>query len=91
MKTWAIDRKVTKELKAFDGSSLSYKSWHDRIVDHVMRCNVHWGEVLSMVEKVQTPLTWTKLAEASPMITVATHGYTCDYVSLAKTLWSFIG
>ena len=25
MKTWSIDRKVTKELKAFDGSSLYYK------------------------------------------------------------------
>ena len=88
---WSIDRKVTKELKPFDGSSLHYKSWRDRVMDHLTRCNVHWAELLNFVESEHAVLNWSRLAAATPFFTVATKGYTCDLVTVAQTLWSFIG
>ena len=58
-------------------------------MDHLIRCNVHWGELLNYVEQEQTPLTWTKL-KASP-ITESSYGFSCDLMSVSRTLWSFIG
>ena len=49
------------------------------------------GDLLKYVESEQTPLNWTKLSTSSPMITVQSHGFTCDLVSVSKTLWAFMG
>ena len=83
---WSIDRKVTKELRSFDGGSMHVKSWRDRILDHLVRCNVSWGDVLGFVEKESTPLTWARLQTVSRMLTEPTHGYVCDLPTISKTL-----
>ena len=53
---------------------MQYKSWHDRIVDHLVRTNVHWGDLLKFVEAEHTPLNWTKLGISSQLITPQTYG-----------------
>ena len=62
--TWVIDREaVTKELKAFDGSGLTYRAWRRRVRDHLIggpRSHPQWATLLNLIEKETTPLTREK-------------------------------
>ena len=61
-KDWTVGEKVSRELKAFDGQITHYSNWRNRIRDHFITSNVHYGEVFDLIEKNKTPITMAMLA-----------------------------
>ena len=61
-KDWSTDgRKVTKELKAFDGQMIHFDNWRRRIRDHFISVNCNYAKIFELAEKAKTPIHWDLL------------------------------
>ena len=61
-KAWSVDnKKVTKELRAFDGDMASYDNWRRRIRDHFMSINCNYSKIFSIIEEQKQPILWAHL------------------------------
>ena len=81
---WRIDRKVTKSIEPFNGTSMKYRNWHDRMHDHLVRCNVGYARLLKLIENESYPLTCSRLMHGIP-------GFNFDPYFVSLQLWTFIG
>ena len=86
-KEWSVDgKKVSKELRAFDGNIAHYDNWRTRVRDHFIGVNCNYSTVFRMVEKEKAPISWASLA--------ATRNPELPYVNwqwMATHLWTFTG
>ena len=47
---WRLnDKKVSKELKAWDGLTPGYRQWVERIHDHAQLVNPYWRRLLDII------------------------------------------
>ena len=84
-KDWNTEgRKVTKELKVFDGDLVMFDNWRRRIRDHFVSVNCHYTEVFKIIENNKTPIRWSDLR----MTHVQGLPY-LDWEWVATHLWSF--
>ena len=56
MKPWKIDRRETTALSKFDGSVSAFKTWRDRMLQHMARCNTNWVSTLRSISKRTEPI-----------------------------------
>ena len=62
-KDWNTEnKKVTKELRAFDGDMAAYDNWRRRIRDHFVSVNCNYAKIFDLVEQSKTPINWHQLA-----------------------------
>ena len=86
-KEWSVEsKKVTKELKAFDGDMATYDNWRRRIRDHFVSVNCNYAKVFELIERQKTPIDWNTLATTR----VAELPY-LNWQWVATHLWSFTG
>ena len=87
---WSIaDAKVSKELRPFNGTHQTYKTWANRVKDHFIKKNSDWHYLFHEVEAQKTPIA-RDLLKMSWM-----HGNGCtldvDFSWCANALWTFVG
>ena len=74
-----INRKVPKTLIPFDGSSLNYRNWHNRVTDHLIGCNPAWCNLLKTIEAEQQPIFFQRLnagfLESTPILDTYAFSY----------------
>ena len=84
---WSVDgRKVTKELKAFDGQMIHFDNWRRRIRDHFISVNCNYAKVFELAESAKVPIKWELLP--------TTHIPDLPYVNwswIATHIWTFTG
>ena len=56
MRMWRIDRRDTQALSKFDATVGTFKTWRDRIVQHVARSNTNWVPLLTAIKKRTEPI-----------------------------------
>ena len=62
-KDWSVEgKKITKELKAFDGGMQHYDNWRRRVRDHFISVNCNYSKIFHLVETQKTPISWSTLA-----------------------------
>ena len=85
----AVDIKVAKELKPFNGTHAAYKTWANRVKDHFKKNNKSWGNLFSEIEAQKTPISRTNLTTR----TFNGDGFTfeVDLAWASNALWTFIG
>ena len=81
-----MGEKVSRELKSFDGLIHHYANWRNRIRDHFITTNVHYGEVFDIVERTKVPLTLIVLSNAK--LPTLPH---LNWRWVASHIWTFIG
>ena len=87
IKEWSVDgRKVTKELRSFDGDMAAYDNWRRRIRDHFVSVNCNDATVFDLIEQQKTPIDWNLLATTR----VAELPY-LNWSWVSTHLWSFTG
>ena len=58
VRNWsAADTKVTKELKPFNGTHATYKTWANRVKDHFKKKNGDWARVFQEVESQRASIS----------------------------------
>ena len=62
-KLWSIEnKKVTKELRAYDGDMAHYDNWRRRIRDHFVSVNHNYSRIFNLIEITKGPIKWNSLA-----------------------------
>ena len=84
-KDWSIDRKVSKELRAFDDKWENYEGWYARIREHAAQGNQRWIQVFDLIESTNRPIRNSELA------TLVVDGLKIDWKWISVKLWTFIG
>ena len=84
---WSVEgKKVTKELRSFDGDMAAYDNWRRRIRDHFVSVNCNYALVFDMVERQKTQINWHQLASTR----VPEMPY-LNWQWVSTHLWSFTG
>ena len=83
------EAKVSKELRPFNGTHTTYKTWANRVKDHFIKKNADWHYLFREVEAQKAPI-------ARDLLKVSWlngNGYTMevDVGWCASALWTFIG
>ena len=87
VKEWSVEgKKVTKELRSFDGDMAAYDNWRRRIRDHFVSVNCNYALVFDLIEQQKTPIDWNLLATTR----VAELPY-LNWSWVATHMWSFTG
>ena len=81
-----LEKKVSPQLKAWDGMTSSYRQWVERVHDHVNLVNPYWRRLLDFVRTTHFKLNWAIIMQS----TVDGLGPQ-DLVFLANDLYSFLG
>ena len=90
IKEWSIAHaKVSKELKPFQGTDSTYRTWASRVRDHFKEVNSDWGLVFSEIEKQPAAIpmsnqTMSQLLSDNQLVQV-------DFRWVSNVLWTFIG
>ena len=90
-RNWSVSHvKVSKELKTFNGSDSSYRTWASRVRDHFTEVNADWGLVFDEIEKqkVRIPMSSQTLAVLHSGTNLAVQ---IDFRWASSVLWTFIG
>ena len=86
-KDWSVEgKKMTKELKAFDGGMQHYDNWRRRVRDHFISVNCNYSKIFSVVESQKTPISWSVLSN--------TRNRDLPYLNwhwIATHIWTIIG
>ena len=84
---WSVDgRKVTKELRAFDGQMVHFDNWRRRIRDRFISVNCNYAKVFELAESSKIPIRWEMLP--------TTHIPDLPYLNwswIATHIWTFTG
>ena len=80
IKQWFINPKTPKLFELFNGKADQYRSWSQRVKDHLMSNTLAWGRLLEVVEKERHPLTRARLANMSGV----------DEASIANTIGTLL-
>ena len=84
-KDWDVQgRKVTKELRVFDGDLVKFDNWRRRIRDHFVSVNCHYTEVFKIIENNKSPIRWSELRA-----TYVQELPNLNWEWVASHLWSF--
>ena len=84
-RSWSTDgKKVTKELKNYDGDMARYDNWRRRIRDHFVNTNHNYCKIFDLVETTKSPIKWAALASTQ----VAELPF-LDWQWVATHLWTF--
>ena len=82
---WNIDRKVSKELRAFDDKWENYEGWYSRIREHAAQGNQLYLRIFDLIEATPRPIRMEELAD------LKVEGLPVDWRWIAVKLWTFIG
>ena len=55
--TFDISYKPNESLKKFDGDSAKYRTWSDRMLDHLARANTQWRHLIKGLQIAEFPIT----------------------------------
>ena len=59
IKDWTLsDKKLSNEIKAWDGTTPGYKIWVTRVHGHASMVNPNWRRVLDTVRRMSDIFTW---------------------------------
>ena len=84
-KLWTTEyKKVTKELRAYDGDMAHYDNWRRRVRDHFVSVNHNYSTVFNLIENTKSPIRWNSLAT-----TVARELPYLDWQWVATHIWTF--
>ena len=90
LREWnAVDIKVAKELKPFNGSHGAYKIWANRVKDHFRKKNNCWGHLFNEIEGHKLPICKQHLVMRS--FNVDGCLFEVDLSWASNALWTFIG
>ena len=81
-----ISTKVDKDQQNFDGKSDTYRTWWNRIRDHLCAGYMPWGRLWEIVEKSRDPLSFKKLSEITDV-----DGAYLDVAAISRQLRCFLG
>ena len=81
---WRIDKKASKEIRTWDGMGPTYRTWHNRLRDHMIRGHAGYSSLIKMIEAEKTPLTLKLLSKGCD-------GVTGDLVYIASQMWGLMG
>ena len=84
-KEWTIEKKVSKELKAFDDNWEMYEGWCSRMREHAATSNTKYLHIFDLIEKTGRPIRSTDLD------TLSVEGLKVNWRLIAIKLWTFIG
>ena len=82
---WNIDRKVSKELEAFDDRWENYEGWYSRIREHAAQGNQLYLRIFDLIEATPRPIRNDELAD------LKVEGLQVDWKWISVKLWTFIG
>ena len=89
-KEWNISfAKVSKELKPFQGTDSTYRTWASRVRDHFKEVNSDWGLVFSEIEKQKTTIPMS--SQVSTSLFTTDRQVQVDFAWISNVLWTFIG
>ena len=80
------NKKVTKQLDAFDGDIVHYDNWRRRIRDHFIDVNCNYAEVFRLIENEKGIISWANL----PHMKIQSLPH-MNWQWIASHLWSFMG
>ena len=84
---WNTDgKKISKELRVYDGDIAHYDTWRMRVRNHFVGTNCNYLHVFDLIEKCKTPIAWAALAYTN----VDELPY-MDWHWIATHLWTFTG
>ena len=90
VKEWSIAHaKVSKELKPFQGTDSTYRTWAGRVRDHFKEVNSDWGLVFSEIEKQTSTIPMS--AQTIANLFTAERQVQIDFAWISNVLWTFIG
>ena len=90
VKEWSIAHaKVSKELKPFQGTDSTYRTWAGRVRDHFKEVNSDWGLVFSEIEKQKSTIPMS--AQIFSAVLTAERQVQVDFAWISNVLWTFIG
>ena len=81
---WKVDKKVSKEVRVWDGMGPTYRTWHNRLRDHLVRGHPGYSALIKMIEAETTPLTMVRLQNGAA-------GIDGDLVYIASQMWGIMG
>ncbi len=84
---WTTDgKKISKELKTFDGDLAAFDTWRMRVRNHFVGANCNYSRIFELIESNKIPIRWAQLAN--------THVEDLPYLDwqwIATHLWTFTG
>ena len=84
-RAWSADgRKVSKELRTYDGDMAHYDNWRRRIRDHFVGVNINYSIIFNLIEGEKVPIHWRLLA--STRIEELPH---MNWEWMSTHLWTF--
>ena len=84
---WSVEgKKLSKELRTFDGDIAHYDNWRRRVRDHFMAVNCNYSVIVELIEIQKVPIRWNKLA--TTQVSSLPH---VNWEWLATHLWTFTG
>ena len=90
VKEWSIAHaKVSKELKPFQGTDSTYRTWAGRVRDHFKEVNSDWGLVFSEIEKQKSTIPMSAQHFSAGL--TAERQVQVDFAWISNVLWTFIG
>ena len=90
VKEWNIGfAKVSKELKPFQGTDSTYRTWAGRVRDHFKEVNADWGLVFSEIEKQKSTVPMS--SQISTSLFTTERQVQVDFAWISNVLWTFIG
>ena len=89
-KDWnAVDVKVAKELKPFNGTHAAYKIWAGRVKDHFKKKNKCWGYLFGEIEAQKAPIHRANLVMRS--FNIEGCSFEVDLAWASNQVWTFVG
>ena len=85
----AADMKVAKELKPFNGTHASYKTWANRVKDHFKKKNSDWARVFQELESQRNPISKDMLKMGNMF--ADGYSFTVDFAWVSNAIWTFVG
>ena len=84
---WSTDgKKISKELRTFDGDLATFDTWRMRVRNHFVGANCNYSRIFELIETNKTPIKWATLARTQ----IADLPY-LDWQWIATHLWTFTG
>ena len=86
-KEWNVEgKKVSKELKIFDGDLATYDTWRMRVRNHFIGTNYKYSMIFDIIENCKTPIKWALLPETHHHLVPGV-----DWTWISTHIWTFTG